>query len=297
MLRESAPILEVKNLTKRFGGLTAVDEVTLSFYPGKCQSIIGPNGAGKTTFFNLITGMFPPTSGKIFFQDEEITHLHPPEIFRLRIVRTFQISSIFPQLSVLKNVEIAAQGRHRTSNSPWGHLTLSRQKIRETSVGYLEQFNLAEMKNQSAGLLSYGDKRRLEIVMSLVSEPELLLLDEPTAGMSPEETHQIAQLLRDLAKNITILLIEHDMGVVMRISDRLTVLNRGNVLADGDPRQTTDSEFLLYPMLSVLRSSRNEGGSSWLNDSLKRMFWSSAAAAPASGRQSVPGRSVQKCCS
>jgi branched-chain amino acid transport system ATP-binding protein len=235
MDQEKSFVLELQNVTKHFGGLVAIDGVNLSFRKGQLQSIIGPNGAGKTTLFNLITGMFPPDSGHIRFKGEDITHLSSPDIFRQRIVRTFQISSIFPQLTVLKNVAVAAQGRYRTSNSPWGRLALSRRRIEELCLEYLEKLKLADQKEQKAGLLAYGDKRRLEIVMALVSDPELLLLDEPTAGMSPEETQETAQLIRDLSRRVTILLVEHDMKVVMGISDRVTVLNRGSVLADGLP--------------------------------------------------------------
>jgi len=237
MLQEKPPILQLKNLTKFFGGLTAVQNVTLSFLDRKLQSIIGPNGAGKTTLFNLITGMFPPHSGQIFFKGEDITHLPSADIFRRRIVRTFQISSIFPALPVLKNVEIAAQGRYRTSKSPWGRLNRSRPELRKLALGYLEKLKLVDLREQKAGLLAYGDKRRLEIVMALVCHPEMLLLDEPTAGMSPEETQETAQLIKELSNEVTILLVEHDMRVVMGISDRVTVLNRGAVLADGDPKE------------------------------------------------------------
>jgi branched-chain amino acid transport system ATP-binding protein len=230
-------ILQTTDLTKNFGGLTAVNEVNLSFYYGQLHSIIGPNGAGKTTFFNLLTGMFPPTSGRIYFKDRDITDFDPIKTFRLRIVRTFQKSSIFPQLTVLKNTEIAAQGRFRTSNSPWGRLTRKRREIRHSCMNLLAQFKLVDMSSLRAGLLAYGDKRRLEIVMGLVSEPDLLLLDEPTAGMSPEETQETTQYIKDLAKNITILLVEHDMKLVMGISDRVTVLHRGAVLADGNPKE------------------------------------------------------------
>jgi len=230
------PILELKNLTKIFGGLTAIHDLSLTFYSQKLQSIIGPNGAGKTTLFNLITGMFSPDSGHIFLKGEDITHLSAPEIFRRRIVRTFQISSIFPQLTVLKNAEIAAQGRHRTSNSPWGRSKLTRKQIQDICIEHLKKLKLSDQREQKAGLLAYGDKRRLEIVMALVSDPEVLLLDEPTAGMSPEETRESAQLIRELSRNVTVLLVEHDMKVVMGISDRVTVLNRGSILVDGDPR-------------------------------------------------------------
>ena len=166
-----------------------------------------------------------------------MTHLSPPQIFRRRIVRTFQISSIFPKLTVLKNVEIAAQGRYRSSNSPWGRLTRSRRRIQKLCLDYLDQFKLADRRNQRASLLAYGDKRRLEIVMGLVCDPEVLLLDEPTAGMSPEETQETARFIRQVSGDITVLLVEHDMKVVMGVSDRVTVLHRGAVLADGRPEE------------------------------------------------------------
>ncbi|MBP1724230.1 MAG: high-affinity branched-chain amino acid transporter ATP-binding protein [Deltaproteobacteria bacterium] len=235
MPQNDMPILELKDLSKNFGGLAAIHRLTLPFYPHQLQSIIGPNGAGKTTLFNLITGMFPPDSGQIFFKGEDITRLSAPNIFRRRIVRTFQISSIFPQLTVLKNVQIAAQGRYRTSNSPWGRLNLGPRTIRDLCMGYLEKLRLLDQSEQKAGLLAYGDKRRLEIVMALVSDPEVLLLDEPTAGMSPEETQETAQLIKGLSKTVTVLLVEHDMKVVMGISDRVIVLNRGSILVDGSP--------------------------------------------------------------
>ena len=177
-------ILQTTDLTKNFGGLAAIHKVNLSFYSGQLQSIIGPNGAGKTTFFNLLTGMFPPTSGRISFKGHDITDLGPTETFRLRIVRTFQKSSIFPKLTVLKNIEIAAQGRFRTSNSPWGHLIRKRSEIRDLCMHRLAQFKLVDMSDLRAGLLAYGDKRRLEIVMGLVSDPDLLLLDEPSMALS-----------------------------------------------------------------------------------------------------------------
>ena len=235
MLQNDTPILELKDLTKNFGGLTAIQHLTLPFYHQKLQSIIGPNGAGKTTLFNLITGMFPPDSGHIFFKGEDITHLSAPNIFRRRIVRTFQVSSIFPQLTVLKNVQIAAQGRYRTSNSPWGRLNRRPRMIRDLCMGYLEKLRLLDQRERKAGLLAYGDKRRLEIVMALVSDPEVLLLDEPTAGMSPEETQETEQLIKELSRTVTVLLVEHDMKLVMGISDRVVVLNRGSVLVDGTP--------------------------------------------------------------
>ena len=230
-------MLETRNLTKSFGGVVAVKNVSLQFKQGELTSIIGPNGAGKTTLFNLLTASFLPTSGQIFFKGKETTDLTPPEIFRRRIVRTFQISSIFPELNVLKHVEIAAQGRFRNSNGPWGRLTSSQHEIHQKSLKTLEMMGLQDLADRPAGLLAYGDKRRLEIAMGLVSDPEVFLLDEPTAGMSPEETHRTANLLRSLAGAITLILVEHDMNVIMRISDRVIVLNRGEVIADGTPRE------------------------------------------------------------
>lgn len=241
MEHHEAPIVEVRNVVKRFGGLVAINRVNLSFHRGEFHSVIGPNGAGKTTFFNLLAGMFPPTEGQIFFKNKDVSRMRPFELFRLRMVRTFQISSVFANLTVLKNVEIAAQGRHRTSNSPWGRLTRSRPEIRKMCLEYLERFGLAQMMNQTAGLLAYGDKRRLEIAMGVAGEPEILLIDEPTAGMSPEETFQTVKLLKQLSEGMTILLVEHDMGVVMEVSDRITVLNYGRVLAQGTPREIREN--------------------------------------------------------
>jgi len=235
MSQDYSALLRVENLSKRFGGLIALNDVTMSFEPQRLHAIIGPNGAGKTTYFNLLTGMFPPSAGKIFFKDQDITHLGPDETFRLRMVRTFQITSIFPMLSVLKNVEIAAQGRYRGSNSPLSRLTKKRPDIRRLCLERLEQFKLLDQADRRAGLLAYGDKRRLEIIMGLVSDPELLLLDEPTAGMSPEETSETARIIRDISRQVTVLLVEHDMRVVMGVSDRVTVMHEGSVLADGRP--------------------------------------------------------------
>ncbi len=237
MVHDKTPILEVQNLRKRFGGLIALNGVDLTVHRGEFHSVIGPNGAGKTTLFNSLAGMFPPTGGRIFFKNRDVTRMQPFELFRLNMVRTFQISSIFANLTVLKNLEIAAQGRHRTSNSPWGRLTRPRGEITKTCVDCLQRYGLEEMMNQTAGLLAYGDKRRLEIAMGVVGEPEIFLIDEPTAGMSPEETAQTVKLLRRLSDEMTILLVEHDMSVVMEVSDRITVLNQGTVLAQGTPRE------------------------------------------------------------
>jgi branched-chain amino acid transport system ATP-binding protein len=232
---DSIPLLETKNLSKSFGGVTAVDDVSIQFKEKQLCSIVGPNGAGKTTLFNLITGRFPPSSGNIYFKSKPITNLSPDEIFRRGIVRTFQIPSVFPKLTVLKNIEIAAQGRFRTSNVPWGRLTLKRRQIQEKALNLLDRLNLYAMRYSPADSLTYADRRLLEISMALICEPELLLLDEPTAGMALEEAEQTVLILKKISSKNTILLIEHDMDVVIDISDRVTVLDRGRVLADGPP--------------------------------------------------------------
>jgi branched-chain amino acid transport system ATP-binding protein len=232
---DSIPLLETKNLSKSFGGVTAVDDVSIQFKEKQLCSIVGPNGAGKTTLFNLITAQFPPSSGNIYFKSKPITNLSPDEIFRRGIVRTFQIPSVFPKLTVLKNIEIAAQGRFRTSNVPWGRLTLKRRQIQEKALNLLDRLNLYAMRYSSADSLTYADRRLLEISMALICEPELLLLDEPTAGMALEEAEQTVLILKKISSKNTILLIEHDMDVVIDISDRVTVLDRGHVLADGPP--------------------------------------------------------------
>jgi branched-chain amino acid transport system ATP-binding protein len=233
----SIPLLEVKSLTKSFGGLMAVDDVSIQFKEKELCSIVGPNGAGKTTFFNLITGQCPPSSGKIYFKGKPITNLAPDEIFRMGIVRTFQEPSVFPKLTVLKNIEIAAQGKFRTSNVPWGRLTVKPRQIQEKALNLLGELNIYDLRYRFADSLTYADKRRLEISMALICEPDLLLLDEPTAGMALEETEQTVLLLKKISSKNTIVLIEHDMNVVIEIADRVTVLDSGRVLADGPPER------------------------------------------------------------
>jgi branched-chain amino acid transport system ATP-binding protein len=244
-------LLKIERLRKSFGGIEAVYDVSIDFLKNQLRAVIGPNGAGKTTLFNLVTGAFPPTSGSIEFKGDDITGLSPPEIFRRGIVRTFQISRVFPSLTVLKNVSIAAQGRHRTSNSPWGRLTLSVKEINKRAIECLERVRLNASSHRIAGQLAYGDKRRLEIAMGLASEPEIFLLDEPTAGMSPEETFETAELLRELGKEITLVIVEHDMNVVMSISERITVLDRGLVVADGKPEEIQRDERVIEVYLGT----------------------------------------------
>ncbi len=230
-------LLQTRELTRRFGGLAAVNRVSLSIQEGEVRSIIGPNGAGKTTMFNLITGALAPTAGMIVFKGRDITGLAPPAVFRLGIVRSFQISQVFPRLTVRENAALMAWGRARSSGSPFARTRATADDVDRRVNAVLDQLHLAERADQLAGTLAHGDRRLLEIAMVLVADPELLLLDEPTAGMSPEETKQTALLLRSLAPALTLVIVEHDMSVVMAISDRISVLHRGELLAEGPPEE------------------------------------------------------------
>jgi len=234
--------LRTEKVSKHFGGLKAVDEVDFHLRQGQLKSMIGPNGAGKTTLFNLIAGVYPPTSGKVFFRDKEITHLSLHETSRLGITKTYQITHIFPSLTVFENVRIAAQSRV-TSFNFW-RSTHSLREVNERTLEILEQVELVEKRNWLASTLSHGERRYLEIGIALATRPEVLLLDEPTAGMSCAETNLCAELIQKLNKNLqlTIVLVEHDMTVVMGISDEVLVLNEGKVLAEGTPQQVSDNE-------------------------------------------------------
>lgn len=234
--------LRTERVSKHFGGLKAVDEVDFNLRQGQLKSIIGPNGAGKTTLFNLIAGVYPPTSGKVFFRDQEITHLSLHETSRLGITKTYQITHIFPNLTVFENVRIATQSRV-TSFNFW-RSTHSLREVNERTLEILEQVELVEKRNWLASTLSHGERRYLEIGIALATRPEVLLLDEPTAGMSCAETNLCAELIQKLNKNLqlTIVLVEHDMTVVMGISDEVLVLNEGKVLAEGTPQQVSDNE-------------------------------------------------------
>jgi branched-chain amino acid transport system ATP-binding protein len=228
-------ILETDRVTKDFGGFRAVDRVDFRVRRGELRSIIGPNGAGKTTFFNLISGHLPPTEGRLFYKGAEITGLPTHERSRLGISRSFQQTNIFPRLTTFENIRIAAQSRKVTFDL-WGdggrHHDLAGKTER-----LLRLVNLHDKGDVPAGSLSYGEQRYLEIGISLATDPELLLLDEPTAGMSPEESGQAAAFIKSLSASLTVILVEHDMEVVMSISDSITVLHNGAVLAEGPPSE------------------------------------------------------------
>ncbi|MDR9439020.1 MAG: ABC transporter ATP-binding protein [Halomonas sp.] len=232
------PLLSIRDLTKTFGGVHAVDGVSLDVQPRETVALIGPNGAGKTTFYNMISGRMTPTSGSIHYEGDEITGLPPHRISRLGISRSFQITNIFQELSVCQNVEVALTAFHGKALSMLRLASRDREIIDEAQ-GLLERLGLEALAEQRAGVLSYGDKRLLEIAIVLATRPHLVLLDEPTAGMTPEETRHVTHLIRKLADSgdYTFLVTEHDMSVVFGLADRILVMHRGQRLAEGTPEE------------------------------------------------------------
>ncbi|HEY6023438.1 MAG TPA: ABC transporter ATP-binding protein [Pseudolabrys sp.] len=236
----TAPVLETRNLTRRFGGLTAVDNLSLTLPSHQLHAIIGPNGAGKTTLFNLISGLLRPNAGQVLFRGRDITGLPAHEISRLGIKRTLQVKSVFPQLTVAENLWITYEGSKRFLHPLRDAESdrAARQRVEQT----LEHIGLTALARRAAGTLSYGDVALLEIGMALISEPQLLLLDEPTCGMSPAETERAVAKIRDMARVIDIIIIEHDMPVVFGIADAITVMAQGAILASGNAREISADE-------------------------------------------------------
>jgi branched-chain amino acid transport system ATP-binding protein len=218
------PLLECKALTRQFGALVAVDAVDMKLEPGEIRAVIGPNGAGKSTLFNLITSVLKPDAGEVLFAGENITRLPVHQIAQRGIARTFQRCHIFPALSVRENVRLAAQARDARRSAA----------IADQALEHLRLSRFAEM---SADMLSHGDQRLLEVAMAIAQKPRLLMLDEPTQGLSLEETDRAVQILKAMlrAGNLSVLLVEHDMEVVFKLADNITVLHRGRVIADGPP--------------------------------------------------------------
>ncbi len=233
-------VLETKGLTKRFGGLTAVDNVTFQVAKGELRSIIGPNGAGKTTFFNLIAGRLPPTEGEIWFKGENITHIPPYQITKKGIGRSYQVTNIFPRLTVFENVRLAAQAVEVTFNC-WKNV-MSMEETNQNVMEILDRLQLVDLKDILAENLPHGMQRHLEIAIAMASDPELLLLDEPTAGMTQDETERMMALINEISEGLTIILVEHDMKFVMSVSKKITVLHEGKVLAEGSPEEIRNNE-------------------------------------------------------
>ena len=238
-------LLQVQNVSRHFGSLIAVNGVTLTVEPGELRAVIGPNGAGKTTFFNLISGFFPPSQGKILFAGQDITALPPHKRVIMGMARTFQITEIFPELNVRENLRIPVEIASGLRLRPWLGKNAD-AKIRERVAELMELGGLTEKAGRLVGELSHGDQRATEIMMSLALKPRLLLLDEPTAGMGDQETYDISRLIRRLHKDqgLTIVLIEHDMRVVFNLADRIMVLAEGAVLAEGTPDDIANSEVV-----------------------------------------------------
>jgi branched-chain amino acid transport system ATP-binding protein len=232
-------ILETRALEKDYGGLKAVRGVDFALRRGEIRSIIGPNGAGKTTFFNLLAGKLPPTKGQILFKGRDVTGLPQHRICRLGVSKSHQITSIFPKLTVFENVRLAAQMRV-THYDMWSSC-LSLRGVNEKALRLIERVGLTAKKDAVASVLPYGDQRYLEIAITLAADPEVILLDEPTAGMTPAETEASTRLIKSLAGQLTVVIVEHDMSVVMGISDRITTLHEGAVLAEGTPREIHDN--------------------------------------------------------
>jgi branched-chain amino acid transport system ATP-binding protein len=242
---------KTEGLKRAFSGFFAVNDVTVEIPRGGVRTIIGPNGAGKTTFFNLLSGLFPPTGGKIFFGGREITALDPYQRARLGIARSFQITNIFGKLSVYENVRLAVQAVYDGKANFFlparrmGDLDTKTEEI-------LKDIGLAEAADAQAEYLSHGDQRRLEIGLVLARDPDVLLLDEPLAGMSPAETHATVELIQRIAPGRTIMLVEHDMDVVMSISTSITVMQTGQVIAVGTPDEIRKNEAVQRAYLGGL---------------------------------------------
>ena len=249
------PLLLVNNLCMRFGGLLAVNNVALILNEGEIVSLIGPNGAGKTTVFNCLTGFYRPTSGSIKLRDRELAGLAGQQIARMGVVRTFQHVRLFKEMTVVENL-LVAQHQHLNSGVVAGLLKTPKFRRAEAdalerAAVWLERVGLLEFANRQAGNLAYGQQRRLEIARCMVTRPELLMLDEPAAGLNPKETDELNELIADLRRHhqVSVLLIEHDMKLVMDISDRIYVVNQGTPLAQGSPEEVRNNPDVIRAYL------------------------------------------------
>jgi branched-chain amino acid transport system ATP-binding protein len=245
----SAPILKTELLSVRFGGLAALSQVNFEVARDEVRAIIGPNGAGKSTFFNCLTGVLQPTGGRIIFNGEEITGLPSNAISKKGIARSYQITNILPNATTLENVRIAAQSRRHAWNMISHHSAFADTNNKAEAA--LDSVGLLGKAHELASNLSHGEQRNLEIGIALATEPKLLCLDEPTAGMSQVETNETMALVRRIAKNLTILIVEHDMQVVMELCDRITVLHYGQILAEGTPEEIQQNPKVLEVYLKT----------------------------------------------
>jgi len=249
------PLLAVNGLMMRFGGLLAVNNVELELRPREIVSLIGPNGAGKTTVFNCLTGFYKPTGGSIMLGDKQLAGLPGQQIARMGVVRTFQHVRLFREMTVIENL-LVAQHQHLKSGLFTGLLKTpafrrAESEALDRAATWLKRVGLLELANRQAGNLAYGQQRRLEIARCMVTRPEILMLDEPAAGLNPKETHELDELIAELRgeHNVSVLLIEHDMKLVMGISDRIYVVNQGTPLANGTPEQIRNNPDVIRAYL------------------------------------------------
>ncbi|APV51308.1 ABC transporter ATP-binding protein [Betaproteobacteria bacterium GR16-43] len=250
-------ILETRGLTKEFKGFVAVDHVDLRVKRGTIHALIGPNGAGKTTVFNLLTKFLPPSRGTIHFKGEDITRDQPADVARRGVIRSFQISAVFPNLSVLENVRVALQRKRAGSNFAFWQSEKKLDAMNDAALAILDRVGLRDFAQTHAGALAYGRKRTLEIATTLAMDPEMMLLDEPTAGMGHEDVDRVRDLIQEVAKGRTVLMVEHNMSVVSGICDTITVLQRGSVLAEGPYAEVSKNPQVIE---AYMGSSDGAGG-------------------------------------
>ena len=238
------PILRTDELTCQFGGLIAVNSMNYELKKGELASIIGPNGAGKSTFYKLIVGIQKPTRGKIYFNGEDITDVNPHKRVEMGIAKSFQIVQIFSNMKVIENMAVAAQYRLIKDKRRFYFSSWKNRDSMKKSEEILYRINLLKMKDKTASSLPQGQKKCLEIGMALATDPELLLLDEPTAGSTPVETHLIMDLVKELSRTLTIVVVEHKMDVVMNLAERITVMHQGKIIADGTPNSIRNNNLV-----------------------------------------------------
>ncbi len=248
----STAVLETRDLTIRFGGQVAVDRVSCAFHPGTLTAIVGPNGAGKTTYFNLISGQLRASSGSVLLRGRDISRMAAPLRARLGLGRAFQLTNLFPDLSVLENVRLAVQARAGVFLD-FLSLAMDRTQLTETAIAHLRRVRLLDRAGTAAAVLSHGDQRKLEVAMMLALEPDIFMFDEPTAGMSVDEVPVILDLIEEIKAeaNKTILLVEHKMDVVRRLADRVIVLHNGALVADGEPAEVVASAIVQEAYLGI----------------------------------------------
>ncbi len=234
-------ILKIANLSKNFSGLNVLHQISLEIRAGEFHAVIGPNGAGKSTLFNVITGLYKPSEGRIWFNAQDITGLPVHKIARLGLSRSFQIMSIFPKMTLYENIQNAVISKYNQRLN-WTSFLHNSKEIRKETERIISMFNMGPIQDEPAATLSYGLQRELELALALVPNPVLMLLDEPTAGMDIEETRRIVEVIQRVAKGLTLLIVEHDMDVVFALASRITVLVRGEVLCTGSPEEIRQSE-------------------------------------------------------